>query len=239
MKTGGRVHYIESIELPTSSDAVILDSNKTVHMKNKCMKLTTQNYPQNYPANLDVTIDVSFPNDDDNCWNVSMRFQSIFDIPENKGCLKSFVDITLQDETIVNKFCGSKAPENAALSFIQVKKGQMLSIRFRSDDAFDLGRGFMLKICKDECCFENGHSSFWEEWGQWSYPNTCPHQHIHNTNVAKRSRKCKNNCKCSHEDVNIIRNDDFAETPNMSNKCFNVQGFSEVPDYSEITDFRE
>ena len=204
LKSAGKATYLGGNKLKQSNDVLMMHGNQDVVLTNKCMKIVTPNYPQNYPSNWDAKVNISFPGGE--CWNVSMRFQYEFNLEHSQGCLNTFVNITLfgmdNIATNIGPFCGSEIQHNLTMDFNQAPPLEALQIHFRSGDETPQ-QGFLLKVCKEECCFKNGKPSHWLEWGQWSLPNICPYtQHI-NTDVRKRNRECKGDCHCNRENVDV------------------------------------
>ena len=181
-----------------------MNSSQRVRLESKCIRVMTPNYPQNYPQYSDVQVNISLP--EGNCWNVSMRFQSIFNLTTSEGCIDSFVKITLignNNETMnIGPFCGHELPHDANMEYIQFPPFQALQIHFKSDGG-NPQQGFTLKICKEDCCYENGSPNFWLEWGEWSYPDIFPYQEYINTNVKRRLRECEHQCECQFENIDL------------------------------------
>ena len=178
----GRVHYINSVHLPTSTDAVIMDTNKTAEMNDQCLRIMS---PINAKANLDSVVNVLFP-DTSNCWNVSMRFQFSFNLQASDNCSDTFVEIN----SGIGKFCGANIPYYENMNHVQFVKGQTLNIHFKIG-ALSQGddQVFMLKLCREQCCYMNGEPSYWQQWGQWSYIDDNVER-----SLKKRERSCHNEC---------------------------------------------
>lgn len=199
----GKPHHIARVKVHPSIDAIILDSDKTTTVEDKCISVASSNYPISFPVNFIAILNISFP--ENVCWNVSMRFMSTFNLSSFDD---TFIDITLNrkdsEAKSIGHFHGQQKPYNRHMDFIQITPEQTLTVLFKTGDHNNSGQGFMLKLCKEECCFRDGVPSYWQEWGEWSYPNVCPYRvNIRNTDVAKMTRKCKFHCQCSTEDTRM------------------------------------
>ena len=190
----GKPHYIETIKLPTSTDFIEMTSNKTYEMEAKCITMKSPCYSDIYSININFT----FP--DIACWNVSMRIQTILNFSFNESCNDSSMTITVYGEDTnnvinIDQLCGNW---KTYVKFLQLKQEQILDFEFKGR-----GQGFLVKLCKEECCYLDGKPHFWQIWGEWSYPNTCPYKASVNEEIKKRERKCKSHCKCNQANVEM------------------------------------
>ena len=180
IKREGHVSYIGETQLNVPNDNVLtLDSDRTIPMENKCLRVKFQ---QNVTISL---LRLTFPAEI--CWNVSGVFQSA----------GSCVNVSVSNGISEGKM-GSYCDE--PINYIQISPGEILNIRITSNETSTM------KICKEECCHKDGIEDFWLQWGEWSDANTCPRNSYIGENVKLRRRKCKSNCECNEQGVTIYGN---------------------------------
>ena len=185
LATVGVAHYVKTNDPARLAPANVIDFDKNLVMNDKCMSIKSAEYPQKYPQGTDATLSISFPMQQ--CLNVSMKFQYIFDLP----CNEHYLDInfiTESDRDNVGIFCGSEIPHSSKMDEYQVTPLTNLDIHFRTDNS-EAGLGFMLKVCTEACCYENGVANFWQEWSEWSHHFGCE------LNRQGRRRQCQEGCQ--------------------------------------------
>ena len=169
----GKAFYIESRTLQTPSNAVILDTDKSYIMEDKCMRTTSPDYPNNVNANLKISL--PFAN---KCLKTSMKFHSAF----NLSCSDSFISISYVNEmgqnVIIGTFCGDSIPDNSNMVSLDASS---FNIHFKSGDDNNNRQGFMLKLCRE---IPDGKSGCWQDWNEWTYHRDCEHSY------RTRERKC-------------------------------------------------
>ena len=218
MKIGGIVYYIDSEFMPIPTDAIEIDSNKSLEMSDQCLRIKSPN--SNYPADLNAVINITFP--EQTCWNVTMRFQFTFDLPLSINCSETFIDISYSGENgeqKVGRFCGNELPFNEEMDHFPVESGDQLNIHFKSDRSHQ--QGFMLKVCKEDCCYDmNGVPNFWQEWSQWTYQE--------DQTYKIRERLCYDCLECPNEEDHLdfeIDTDTMVDSGQFLNKCFMIVHF--------------
>ena len=68
----GRLHYIGEMTLPSVTDGILLDSNRTMLMHQKCMR-----FVMDKPSHVNLT----FPQANNCWWTVNVKMQSQLDCP--------------------------------------------------------------------------------------------------------------------------------------------------------------
>ena len=199
MKNPGKVYYIgtQTVELYTT-DGILMDSNKTILMGEKCMRLLTPTFPESSNSKNYVSININFP--EESCWNVSMKIMKHF---KANGDFFVNVDKVTKNYSIIylGNFFGNGTSQSNIIEFIQVQSGESLRIQYQIYT--NINQGLILKICKEECCYDTGNDGNWLGWGQWTQKDSCLNNILLSRSLETRKRNCKSNCECGNEDINI------------------------------------
>ena len=200
LNSPGKPHFIESYKPEEGIGAIVIDYNQTIHMDTNFL---TVNFA-NAPANLNVNLNISFP--ENVCWNVSINLSE----SSINHCHDTFINISLNrgnsEVVSMGHFCGHENSYNNHVIMAQVNPGGILTLDLITSNKKTTEQGFILKLCKEDCCYQDGKPSFWHDWGEWSNPNVCPYKEHINEGLRKKERTCKINCKCNHETVKVDTN---------------------------------
>lgn len=197
LKIGGKVHYIGSEKLQITTDVFEFNSNQTFIMTSKCIRIKSPILKNNNIQGSNLMLNITFP--EANCWNISLKFLEQFNLMADSS-IKLNLIYSNSTKTNVGRFSGDNSLYNEDMKFIQSPPVQIVQVYFKNGGSQE-SDDFILKVCKTECCYEYGFESYWYEWNDWSYVNTCPFGRSNYLQIQKRN--CKVDCDCNKQDTKV------------------------------------